>query len=83
MYQSQRLSSAIPPAAFGLPVRSAQMMLASIETARPSVGLHTFECAACNHVLTALAAFEDPMKSKGPWILASKQFVRADVMPLS
>jgi hypothetical protein len=41
------------------------MMLTSIEPARPGVDLHTFECAVCKHVLTALAAYEDPMKSKG------------------
>jgi hypothetical protein len=46
------------------------MMLTSIEPARPGVDLHTFECAVCHHVLTALAAFEDPMKSKalGRWL---------------
>jgi len=41
------------------------MMLVSIELSRPGVDLHTFECAICNHVLKTLAAFEDPMKSKG------------------
>jgi hypothetical protein len=40
-------------------------MLASIEPARASVDLHTFECAVCNHVLETLAAYDDPMKSKG------------------
>jgi hypothetical protein len=46
------------------------MMLASIEPARPGVDLHTFECAVCGHVLTAFAAYEDPMKSKelGRWL---------------
>ena len=29
------------------------------------VDLHTFECAVCNHVLETLAAYDDPMKSKG------------------
>jgi hypothetical protein len=41
------------------------MMLASIESAHPGVDLHTFECAICNHVLKSLAAYADPMKSKG------------------
>jgi hypothetical protein len=41
------------------------MMLASIEPARPGVDLYTFECAVCNHVLETMAAYEDPMKSKG------------------
>jgi hypothetical protein len=74
MYQSQRLSSAIlPSVAFGRPACpncKAQMMLTSIEPARPGVDLHTFQCAVCNHVSTALAAFEDPMNSKalGRWL---------------
>jgi hypothetical protein len=42
------------------------MMLTSIEPARPGVDLHTFECAVCDHVFTALAAHEDPMKVKAP-----------------
>jgi hypothetical protein len=41
------------------------MMLVSIELAGPGVDLHTFECAICNRVLKTLAAYEDPMKSKG------------------
>ena len=66
-------SSAIRPVAFGRPACprcKAEMMLASIEPARPGVELHTFECAVCDHVLTALAAYEDPMKSKalGRWL---------------
>jgi hypothetical protein len=73
MYRSQRLSSATSSVAFGRPACpecKAKMMLASIEPARPGVDLHTFECAVCNHVLTAFAAFEDPMKSKalGRWL---------------
>jgi len=46
------------------------MMLISIEPARAGVDLHTFECAVCNHVLTTLAAYEDPMHSKdlGRWL---------------
>ena len=46
------------------------MMLVSIELARPSVDLHTFECAICNRVHEILAAYEDPMKSKdlGRWL---------------
>jgi len=73
MPQSQRLSSAIPFVAIerpACPKCKARMMLASIEPARPGVDLHTFECAVCDHVLTALAAYEDPMKSKavGRWL---------------
>jgi hypothetical protein len=41
------------------------MMLASIEPERAGVDLHTFECAVCSHVLKTLAAYDDPMKSKG------------------
>jgi hypothetical protein len=42
------------------------MMLVSIEPARArGVDLHTFECAVCNQVLKTVAAYEDPMKSKG------------------
>ena len=41
------------------------MMHVSIELARPGVDLHTFKCAICNRVHEALAAYEDPMKSKG------------------
>jgi hypothetical protein len=42
------------------------MMLVSIESARArGVDFHTFECAVCNQVLKNLAAYEDPMKSKG------------------
>ena len=69
MPQSQRMSSAIPPVAFGRPACpkcKATMMLTSIEPARPGVDLHTFECAVCDHVFTALAAHEDPMKVKAP-----------------
>ena len=73
MTQSHRLSSAILPVAFGRPTCpkcKAEMMLTSIDPARPGVDLHTFECAICDHVLTALAAYEDPMKSKalGRWL---------------
>ena len=68
MPQSQPLSSFISPVAFGRPACpkcKAEMRLASIEPARRGVDLHTFECAVCDHVLTVLAAYEDPMKSKG------------------
>jgi hypothetical protein len=68
MPQSQHLSSVIPSVAIerpACPKCKARMMLASIEPARPGVDLHMFECAVCNHVLKALAAYEDPMKSKG------------------
>jgi phage FluMu protein Com len=71
MPQSQRLSSAIPFAAIRRPAcpkckAQIQMMLVSIEPARArGVDLHTYECAVCNRVLKTLAAYEDPMKSKG------------------
>ena len=68
MPRSQRLSSPIPLIAFerpACPKCKAAMMLASIEPARPGVDLHTFECAVCNHILKTLAAYEDPMTSKG------------------
>ena len=73
MPQSQRLSSVIPFAAIGRPTCpkcKAAMMLASIEPVRAGVDLHTFECAVCNHVFEALAAYENPMKSKdlGRWL---------------
>ena len=68
MPQSQRLSSVIPSAAIGRPACpkcKAPMMLASIEPAGAGVDLHRFECAICNRELKTLAAYEDPMKSKG------------------
>ena len=68
MSQSQRLSSVISFVAIerpACPKCKAGMMLTSIEPARPGVDLHTFECAICNRVLKTLAAYEDPMKSKG------------------
>jgi hypothetical protein len=73
MTQSQGLLSAIPPAPFERPACPrcrAQMMLVSVEPERPSVDLHMFQCAVCNHVLTTLAAHEDPMHSKalGRWL---------------
>ena len=68
MPQSQRLSSVISFAAIERPACpncKAAMMLVSVELAGAGVDLHTFECAICNHVLETLAAYEDPMKSKG------------------
>jgi len=68
MPQSQRLSSVIPFVAIerpACPKCKAPMMLVSIELARPGVDLHTFECAICNRVHKTLAAYKDPMKSKG------------------
>jgi hypothetical protein len=68
MPQYQRPSSGIPFVAIERPVCpecKAPMMLVSIELARPGVDLHTFGCAICNHVLRTLAAYEDPMKTKG------------------
>jgi uncharacterized protein with PIN domain len=69
MPQSQRLSSVIPFAANerpACPKCKAQMMFVSMEPARArGVHLHTFECAVCNQVLKTLAAYQDPMRSKG------------------
>jgi len=68
MPQSQRQSSVIPFAAIerpACPKCKARMMLVSIELAGPGVDLQTFECAICNRVVKSLAAYEDPMKSKG------------------
>ena len=65
MPQSQRLLFLISPIAPACPKCKAEMRLASIGPARPGVDLHTFVGAVCGHVLTALAAYEDPMKSKG------------------
>ena len=68
MPQSQRLSSVIPSVPIerpACPKCKAQMMLASTEPARSGIDLYTFECAVCNQVLTTLATYEDPMKSKG------------------
>ena len=68
MPRSQCLSSDIPFVAIerpACPKCKVQMMLASIEPRRPGVDLHTFECAVCNHILKTLAAYEDPMTSKG------------------
>ena len=69
MPQSQRLSSVIPFVAIerpACPKCKAQMMLVSIEPAR--AGAST--CIRLNalsaiDVLKTLAAYEDPMKSKG------------------
>jgi hypothetical protein len=51
-------------------VIAGKMMLVSIEPERQGVDLDTFQCAVCNHVLTALAAHEDPLHSKalGRWL---------------
>jgi hypothetical protein len=68
MPQSQHLSSVIPFVAIerpACPKCNAAMMLVSIEPARAGLDLHTFECAICNHALKTLAAYEDPMKSRG------------------
>jgi hypothetical protein len=67
MPQSQRPSSVVPFAAIertACPKCKVPMMLAGIEPARAGVGLHTFECAICDHVLKVLAAYEDPMTSR-------------------
>jgi hypothetical protein len=69
-----RFARPIPPAPFERPACprcKARMMLVSIEPERPGVDLDTFQCAVCNHVLTTLAAHEDPMHSQalGRWLL--------------
>jgi hypothetical protein len=73
MTQSQAPLSNISPAPFerpACPKCGAHMMLVSIEPERPGVDLHSFKCAVCNHMLTILAAYEDPMDSKalGRWL---------------
>jgi hypothetical protein len=73
MTQSQHPSSTVRLAPFQRPPCprcKAQMMLVSIEPARAGVDLHTFGCAVCNHALTTLAVYEDPMHSKalGRWL---------------
>jgi hypothetical protein len=73
MPESQLQSSANPPDLFerpACPTCKARMMLVSTEPDRPGVDLHTFRCAVCNHLLTATAAYEDPMHSKalGRWL---------------
>jgi len=70
---TQRPPSAIPQVVFerpACPKCKARMMLVSIEPERQGVDLDTFQCAVCNHVLTALAAHEDPLHSKalGRWL---------------
>jgi hypothetical protein len=45
-----------------LPLRKIGRRRSSV---RAGVDLQTFECAICNHELKTLAAYEDPMKSRG------------------
>jgi len=47
------------------------MMLVSIEPEHPGVDLHMYQCAVCNHVLTTLAAYQNPLHSTalGGWLL--------------
>jgi hypothetical protein len=73
MSQSQLLSSIVPSVELeraACPKCRAQMFLARIVPARLGIDLHTFECAVCDHVLKALASYEDPMKSRtlGRWL---------------
>ncbi len=73
MAQPERPSPAIPPIPFPRPVCprcKASMMLVSIEAQHPGVDLHRYQCAVCNHMLTTLAANEDPLNSKalGRWL---------------
>jgi hypothetical protein len=82
MPQSQRLSSFNSPVAFrrpACPKCKAEMRLASIEQTCPGVDLHTFECAAFDHVVAALAAYERSYEVQGPWTLASRRFPPANV----
>jgi hypothetical protein len=53
------------------------MRLACITPVRAGVDLHTFECAICKRVLESLAAYEDPMKSKG-----LERWLQGDLHPL-
>ena len=73
MPQSQNLSSVVPFPAIGRPACpncKASMRLVSIELAGPGVNMQTFRCAVCNHLLTTLTAYDDPMQSKalGRWL---------------
>ncbi|MCW2220290.1 ribosomal protein S27AE [Bradyrhizobium japonicum] len=73
MVQPQRRSPAIPRITLQRPACprcKASMMLVSIEPERPGVDLHRYQCAVCNHWLTTLAPYEDPMHSKalGRWL---------------
>lgn len=73
MAQTQQPLPAIPPAPLQRPACprcKASMMLVSIEPARAGVDLHTFACAVCNHMFTALAPCEDPLHSEalGRWL---------------
>jgi hypothetical protein len=73
MVQPPRPTPVIPPIGLRRPICSnckSSMMLVSTAPERPGVDLHTFECAVCGHVITALGAYEDPMHSKalGRWL---------------
>ena len=64
MAEPQPLSSIVPLAPIkrpACPKCQAQMMLARIVPAFLGTALHTFECAACNHVLKTFAACEGAM----------------------
>lgn len=66
-----KLARPIPPAPFARPLCprcKAQMMLVSIEPESPSMDLHMFRCAVCNHAFTTVAAHEDPTHSNGRWL---------------
>jgi hypothetical protein len=67
MAESRPLSSIVPLAAIerpACPKCQARMMLARIMPAFFGTGLHTFECAVCNHVLKTLGAYHDPIQSR-------------------
>ena len=69
MIQFPRPSSAIPLQRPACSRCKSSMMLVGVEPERLGVDLHTFECAVCGYVLTALGAYEDPMHSNalGRW----------------
>ena len=65
MAEPQPLSSIVPLAPIkrlACPKCQAKMMLAQIMPAFLGTDLHTFECPACNHVIKALGAYDDPMQ---------------------
>ena len=62
MPELQPLSSIFPLAQIerpACPKCQGRMLLVRIVPAFPGTDLHTFECAACNHVLRTLGAYDD------------------------
>jgi hypothetical protein len=70
MSELQPLSSIFPLAQIERPAcpkcQGRRMLLVRIVPAFPGTDLHTFECAACIHVLKTLGAYQDrdPMQSR-------------------